>query len=64
MTVYPEHPFRIWKFPRKISAHFWKNNDNKRLFLDQMAKELNFTSWEDWYKVIIRDIQDDAFHIR
>eukprot|EP01114_Cavostelium_apophysatum_P019887 TRINITY_DN6524_c0_g1_i1.p1 TRINITY_DN6524_c0_g1~~TRINITY_DN6524_c0_g1_i1.p1 ORF type:complete len:431 (+),score=67.85 TRINITY_DN6524_c0_g1_i1:54-1346(+) len=51
ITAYPEHPFRLWKFSRKISPQFWKKTDNHRIYLDQVAEELQIIDWESWYHV-------------
>jgi hypothetical protein len=48
--VYPEHDWVDWKF-RKLPHRFWKDKANRRRFFDYVAKQLNITSFEGWYRV-------------
>lgn len=55
MTIYSEHPWRVWQFKRTTKS-FWKDRKNQRNFLDWVAHEKKFTKWEDWYQVSCADI--------
>ena len=49
-SVYPEHGWLPWKFPlSKIT--YWSNSENRKLFLDYAAKELNVKELQDWNKI-------------
>jgi hypothetical protein len=49
-VAYPEHK---WRVPhRHYKPHgYWKDVDNQRKFLDQLASKLNIQRPEDWYSV-------------
>ncbi len=68
-TVYPEYPiFPYWldyflmynwdlsKFTH-VPRKYWDDLSNQRSFIDQLAKKLNVTSLEDWYKVNYSTLQ-------
>lgn len=35
----------------------WNNTHNQRTFLDKLAKKLNITSYEGWYQVSVKTLQ-------
>jgi hypothetical protein len=34
-----------------VEKNFWESEDNQRKFLDWIATEAKFTSYEDWYYI-------------
>ncbi len=36
---------------------YWKDTKNHRILFDQIAKELNVQTFEDWYQVTIQELQ-------
>eukprot|EP01114_Cavostelium_apophysatum_P019814 TRINITY_DN6476_c0_g1_i1.p1 TRINITY_DN6476_c0_g1~~TRINITY_DN6476_c0_g1_i1.p1 ORF type:complete len:606 (-),score=129.46 TRINITY_DN6476_c0_g1_i1:43-1860(-) len=58
-AVYPEHPWRIWKFieaPKRI----WDERKLQRAFFDELYQQLKLKSWQDWYKVSRRTIEENG----
>eukprot|EP01114_Cavostelium_apophysatum_P021704 TRINITY_DN7644_c0_g1_i1.p1 TRINITY_DN7644_c0_g1~~TRINITY_DN7644_c0_g1_i1.p1 ORF type:complete len:421 (-),score=51.35 TRINITY_DN7644_c0_g1_i1:63-1325(-) len=54
-SVYPDHPWVIWKF-QQVPRKFWTDQANQRTYFDLLAKQLNLKTWEDWYTVKASDI--------
>ncbi len=61
--VYPEYEWNDWQF-EKASKGYWITNNNgnrRREYLDQLGHSVfGITSFEDWYKVESRDIQQQS----
>ena len=38
-TVYPEHGWLPWKFPRHLD--YWSDNNSAKQFIEYIAKQLN-----------------------
>ena len=36
---------------RRLAAGYWSQIPNQRKFLDELAKKLNISTTDDWYKV-------------
>ncbi len=51
MQIYPEYKWLPWKFNMMTHKIFWNDKNNQKVFLDYVAKELNFMSKEDWYTI-------------
>lgn len=46
-----DYPWKLWKFGN-LPKNYWKTNPVKaREFLDDIAKELDIKTFEDWYLV-------------
>ncbi len=56
MTVYPEHNWKIWNFG-KLPQRYWHNKENQRHFLEQLGKELDVHTLDDWYNVMSHHIK-------
>jgi hypothetical protein len=52
-SVYPEHEWLPWKFPR-LPDNFWEDAKNERKFMDWAAKQLNIKEMGDWYNVTFK----------
>lgn len=51
-TVFPHHSWEIWRFER-VPNGFWESRQNRRAFFEQIYKNLEFQSWEEWYTIRI-----------
>jgi hypothetical protein len=49
-TLHPEHNWLIWKF-RTVPQGYWQVAANQRKYMEWLQKQLNITSWEQWYQV-------------
>lgn len=45
-----EYSWKVSSF-NQVPKHFWDSKENQRVFFEQLAKELNIKSFEDWYTV-------------
>ncbi len=54
--MYSEYEWQPHKF--KTSRGYWKDKNNHKQFFDQLAKDWNFQSMDDWYKVTVHDVYD------
>jgi hypothetical protein len=50
-AVYPDHPWKQWKFSEKLPRNFWINTDNQRAFLDYVAEKLGIRTHDEWYYI-------------
>jgi hypothetical protein len=50
-AVYPENTWKEAKTLVHKPVNYWRDKANQKAFLDQLAKELNIHSPEDWYTV-------------
>ena len=48
--VYPEHPWQIWRF-HQVSAGFWDDISNQKMYFDWLAEQLNINDLQDWYNI-------------
>ncbi len=48
--MYPDYKWLLWKFPQ-VPGNFWADRNNKRLFLDWAAEQLNIKEPYEWSKV-------------
>jgi hypothetical protein len=46
-TVYPEHPWQLWKFV-KVPTGYWKDTHEMESFLKWVEQRLEITSPQDW----------------
>jgi len=54
-NVYSDHNWDVRKF--KLPQKYWHDLANQKSFLDHLAKKLNITSIEGWYKVTVPILQ-------
>eukprot|EP01114_Cavostelium_apophysatum_P005575 TRINITY_DN16765_c0_g1_i1.p1 TRINITY_DN16765_c0_g1~~TRINITY_DN16765_c0_g1_i1.p1 ORF type:complete len:534 (-),score=82.26 TRINITY_DN16765_c0_g1_i1:2-1603(-) len=40
----------------KLPRGYWSYPQNQKKFFDELARKLNFTKWEDWYRITRRDV--------
>eukprot|EP01114_Cavostelium_apophysatum_P003467 TRINITY_DN1335_c0_g4_i6.p1 TRINITY_DN1335_c0_g4~~TRINITY_DN1335_c0_g4_i6.p1 ORF type:complete len:879 (-),score=171.48 TRINITY_DN1335_c0_g4_i6:765-3401(-) len=59
MALHPDVKWRPWLFP-VVPLGFWNDVKNRKDFMDDLAQKLNFTKWEDWYRVRHQDIVDNG----
>lgn len=50
--------FRSFSSIKKHPPGYWKNFQHHRDFFDALFKHLNLKSWEDWYQVSHKDIEE------
>lgn len=50
MYAYPQYEWNEHNFSN-IPRNYWKNEDNVQRFMRKVEKELEMTSYEDWYEV-------------
>ena len=58
--VYPDIDWTTVKFPPqkvRLTNFYWDNEENIKIFMDTVAKALNITSMNDWYRVSIDQIK-------
>lgn len=55
MDVFPEHKWEPWLF-RVTPRPFWNSLTNRRAYMDWLARRLNFTQMDDWYKLGPHDL--------
>lgn len=48
--MYEEYEWLPWKF-ETTPSNIWKDEKNQRKYLDWLAKELQFKSITDWYRL-------------
>ena len=51
--MYPEYEWLPWKFEYGIRK-FWAKEENKRMFVNYVEKELGIKESSDWYKVTMQ----------
>jgi hypothetical protein len=49
-SVYTEYEWLPWKFDT-IPFIFWDDQNNNKLFLEWVEKQLNINEKSDWYKI-------------
>ncbi len=49
-TFISGYDFKIWKF-KNVTLGFWSDKKNRKQYMEELGKELNFTQPEDWYVV-------------
>src|SRR5262249_45690956 len=54
-TVYPEYPWKLWKFDT-LPRGFWNDMNNQRSFFDCLGQELGYTNWVNWYNIPYKEI--------
>jgi hypothetical protein len=52
---YPEYKWDDWKKDKKYFG-YWKELQNQRAVMGQIAKKLNVKVFEDWYSVSVKDV--------
>jgi hypothetical protein len=58
VEILNNHKWEKWKI--KIAPHaFWKNENNRREFMEWLGNELKFTSMEDWYQISVKSFHDN-----
>lgn len=50
LTIYPEFPFKIYKF-KNVPLSYWDSIENQRAWADDFEKQHVFITKNDWYKV-------------
>jgi len=55
--LFPEHLWLPWKFEQVSKSFDWLNKDNAKLWLEWFAREHNYNSMEDWYKITQNEIK-------
>lgn len=45
--AHPEHDWLPWKF-KLVPSSYWREKANQRRYLDWLARELNYSSRDDW----------------
>ncbi len=50
----------IKDFPKKVPNGHWDSVSNQRLFMDALAKKLNITDMEGWYKATITRMRENG----
>lgn len=58
LTNYSEHDWKIYRFEGNVPAKYWTKQQNLQKYLDSLAKKLNITNMEDWYKVMVNQYQE------
>ena len=48
--LFPEYEWNVWD-KNKLPLNFWQSIDNQNTFMDSVYKQLNFTSFKDWYSL-------------
>eukprot|EP01114_Cavostelium_apophysatum_P016027 TRINITY_DN4492_c0_g1_i1.p1 TRINITY_DN4492_c0_g1~~TRINITY_DN4492_c0_g1_i1.p1 ORF type:complete len:534 (-),score=111.87 TRINITY_DN4492_c0_g1_i1:429-2030(-) len=48
-SAYSDYSWRDWRFIGTHDSHRWDEVRNKREFLEDLAKALNYQSWQDYY---------------
>jgi hypothetical protein len=64
-TIYPEHPWRTWRF-KQVPSGFWEkiDNDSLRQYLDEISRELGLSDRKAWYRVSWAQLQQaGAAHV-
>jgi hypothetical protein len=60
LTVYPDHPWQIWKFAQG-SQELWEQPKHQRAFLDWLgATHFDIKQPADWYKVRPAAVRDHS----
>lgn len=49
-TAFPEHEWLPWLF-KNVRKEFWMKRENRVKYFNWLAKELNVSNLEDWYKI-------------
>jgi hypothetical protein len=44
----------------KVPRDYWNDLSNQRTFLDELAKKLNITAFEEWYRVSSKDVIENG----
>jgi hypothetical protein len=52
--LYPEYEWFPWKF-KLVPHRFWDDILNQKWYIRWLFKELNYTSIEDWYQIMVTD---------
>jgi hypothetical protein len=55
MEIYPEHPWRPWRF-KVIPQRWWQVRSLRRVYFDDAASLLGVSNPEDWKNVQLADI--------
>lgn len=55
--LFSENLWLPWKFGQVSKSFDWRNKDNSKLWLEWFAKEHNYKTIEDWYKITQNEIK-------
>eukprot|EP01114_Cavostelium_apophysatum_P017418 TRINITY_DN5168_c0_g2_i1.p1 TRINITY_DN5168_c0_g2~~TRINITY_DN5168_c0_g2_i1.p1 ORF type:complete len:407 (-),score=50.27 TRINITY_DN5168_c0_g2_i1:303-1523(-) len=55
-NAYPDQVWNPNDF-KKVTRGYWMDQSRHVLFFDELARKLNITSWEEWYKVTNHDVK-------
>lgn len=55
MTLFPEYPWKPWKF-KSLDSSSWINFDFQKRFFDELWDKLHIEVWKDWSRVSESDI--------
>eukprot|EP01114_Cavostelium_apophysatum_P021810 TRINITY_DN7703_c0_g1_i1.p1 TRINITY_DN7703_c0_g1~~TRINITY_DN7703_c0_g1_i1.p1 ORF type:complete len:1057 (-),score=241.58 TRINITY_DN7703_c0_g1_i1:7-3177(-) len=58
-SIYPEHDWKPWKF-ENVARNFWKDLQNRKIFVDHLAKQLHFFHSADWIFLKEADILSEG----
>jgi hypothetical protein len=59
-STYPNHPWLPWRFSNRVPLGFWEQEKNCMDFMEWLGKELKFNKMEDWYKITLKNIQENG----
>jgi hypothetical protein len=54
-AIYPTHTWVEWKFMH-VTKGFWQNKANRKLYFDEIGKELGVKELADWYTFQTEDL--------
>lgn len=57
LSIYPEHPWKVWRFKEDVPNGFWADKKNQRDFFDYVKESLNYKDFRDFYNLRGSDIQ-------
>ena len=57
-SLYPEYEWLFWKFGQAPSGS-WDSKENQLKYMNWLGETLGYTTKEDWYKVTVKDLDDN-----
>ena len=50
-SLFPSKNFHLWLYTKNIPTSYWRDEYNRKMYLEWLGNQLNFKKKEDWYQV-------------